>query len=79
MVLEDLGASITKALAGMASKAVIDEDAVNAMLKDLQRALLLADVNVALVRSAAWPRCFKCHLASFFAQSVSARRYSRIG
>ena len=50
MVLEDLGASLTKALSNMASKTVIDDDALGELLKDIQRALLLADVNVQLVR-----------------------------
>lgn len=51
MVLEDLGMSLTKALANMANRTVIDDEALNALLKDIQRALLLADVNVSLVGS----------------------------
>jgi len=49
MVLEDLGASLTKALSTLASKTVIDDEALGELLKDIQRALLLADVNVQLV------------------------------
>jgi len=44
----DLGASIRKALNKITGK-VIDEAAVKSLVKDLQRALLLGDVNVQLV------------------------------
>ncbi|KAJ3373051.1 Signal recognition particle [Allomyces arbusculus] len=49
MVLNDLGRKINSALASLAHKPAIDAEALDAMLKDLCRALLEADVNVKLV------------------------------
>lgn len=45
----DLGAGIRKALARITGAAVIDEQAVKELVKELQRALLQSDVNVKLV------------------------------
>ncbi len=45
----DLGEGIRKAIARITGKAVIDESAVKSLVKDLQRSLLLSDVNVELV------------------------------
>lgn len=45
----DLGEGIRKAIAKLTGKAVIDESVVKAMMKDIQRSLLLADVNIELV------------------------------
>lgn len=45
----DLGEGIRKAIAKLTGKAVIDESVVKAMVKDIQRALLMADVNIDLV------------------------------
>jgi hypothetical protein len=49
MVLAELGAKITNAIRTMTSKTVIDEETVDAMLKEIGTALLSADVNVRLV------------------------------
>ena len=50
MVLADLGRKINAALHSLSKATVIDEDVLNAMLKEIQRALLEADVNVRLVK-----------------------------
>ena len=47
--LEKLGASLTKALRKIIKNPLIDENAVKELVKDFQRALLQADVNVHLV------------------------------
>jgi signal recognition particle subunit SRP54 len=44
----DLGAGIRKAIAKITGK-VVDESAVRSLVKDLQRTLIMSDVNVALV------------------------------
>lgn len=49
MVLERLGASIYDALKKVFKAAVVDEAAVKELVRDIQRALLQADVNVQLV------------------------------
>lgn len=49
MVLADLGARLHGALNQLARAPVIDEKAVDALLKELCAALLEADVNVKLV------------------------------
>ncbi|KJE91727.1 signal recognition particle [Capsaspora owczarzaki ATCC 30864] len=49
MVLADLGRKITGALRNMTASAVIDEEVLDAMLKEICTALLEADVNVKLV------------------------------
>ncbi len=49
MVLEDLGKSLSIAIKKLMGKVVIDERAVNEFIRDLQRALLKADVKVDLV------------------------------
>eukprot|EP00126_Sphaerothecum_destruens_P010041 Sdes_comp20665_c0_seq2m15996 len=50
MVLADLGAKITGAVRKLTEATVIDEEALDAMLKEICRALLEADVNVVLVK-----------------------------
>lgn len=45
----DIGQGIRNALAKITGKAVIDKSAVKAMVKDIQRALILSDVNIELV------------------------------
>lgn len=50
MVLADLGRKITSALRSLSSATVINEEVLNAMLKDICSALLAADVNVVLVK-----------------------------
>ena len=50
MVLADLGRKINAALHSLSKATVINEDVLNAMLKEIQRALLEADVNVRLVK-----------------------------
>lgn len=49
MVLAELGNKITNALRHMNNVTVIDEEAVDAMLKEIGNALVMADVNVPLV------------------------------
>ncbi|MEK6816653.1 MAG: signal recognition particle receptor subunit alpha, partial [Nanoarchaeota archaeon] len=49
MVLEKLGTSLKNTLAKVAKSMFIDETLVNDIIKDIQRALLQADVNVKLV------------------------------
>ena len=49
MVLLELGNKIQKAVAGITRKSNIDDDALDQMLKEIQRALLESDVNVKLV------------------------------
>ncbi|MFW5929268.1 MAG: signal recognition particle protein Srp54 [Halobacteriota archaeon] len=49
MVLDDLGSSLQGALEKLAGKSRIDEEAVEEVVKDIQRALLQADVDVDLV------------------------------
>ncbi|NHI83507.1 MAG: signal recognition particle protein [Candidatus Thorarchaeota archaeon] len=49
MVLEGLGKSLNSALKRLFGAAVIDEDLVKELAKDIQRALLVADVDVNLV------------------------------
>jgi len=50
MVLADLGRKITNALNSLGKATVIDEDVLNAMLKEICTALLEADVNIRLVK-----------------------------
>ncbi len=49
MVLEKLGSNIYNAIQKLVKAPVVDEAAVKELVKDFQRALLQADVNVALV------------------------------
>ncbi len=49
MVLEKLGKTIHDAIRRLIGVAVIDEDLIKEIVKDIQRALLQADVNVELV------------------------------
>ena len=49
MVLEKLGTSLRNAVNRLRGKTVIDEAAITEFLRDVQRALLEADVNVKLV------------------------------
>ena len=49
MVLDNLGSSLKDTLKKIAGLGVVDKEAVQAILRDLQRALLQADVDVALV------------------------------
>jgi signal recognition particle subunit SRP54 len=51
MVLDHLGASLKDALKKLAGKTVVDRAAVEELVRDLQRALLGADVNVRLVKA----------------------------
>lgn len=50
MVLEGLGGRLTGALKRMTNATVIDQNALNEMLKEIARALLEADVNVRAVQ-----------------------------
>ena len=49
MVLGDLGSSLQSALEKVAGRSRIDEEAVEEVVRDIQRALLQADVDVSLV------------------------------
>ena len=49
MVLEKLGDSLKSTLSKIAKAVFVDEKLVNELVKDIQRALLQADVNVKLV------------------------------
>ncbi len=49
MVLDKLGTSLRKAVSRLRGRPVVDEAAINELLRDVQRALLEADVNVKLV------------------------------
>lgn len=49
MVLDNLGSSLKDTLKKIAGLGVVDKEAVQAVLRDLQRALLHADVDVSLV------------------------------
>ena len=51
MVLAELGSKITRALATMKNSTVLDEQVIDDMLKEIQRALLESDVNVRMVLS----------------------------
>ena len=46
----DLGKKLREALAKLTGKPYVDEDAVRALIKDLQRVLISSDVNVKLVQ-----------------------------
>ena len=50
MVLADLGRKLTDALNSLGKATVIDEEVLNAMLLEISRALLEADVNIRLVK-----------------------------
>ena len=50
MVLADLGRKLTDALNSVGKATVIDEEVLNAMLKEVCRALMEADVNIRLVK-----------------------------
>ncbi|KAJ9600630.1 hypothetical protein L9F63_026231 [Diploptera punctata] len=50
MVLADLGRKITSALRSLSNATVINEEVLNAMLKEICTALLEADVNILLVK-----------------------------
>ena len=49
MVLEKLGSSLKETLKKIAGSVFVDEKLINELVKDMQRALLQADVNVKLV------------------------------
>jgi len=49
MVLEKLGSSLKNTLSKIAKSMFVDEKLINELIKDIQRALLQADVNVKLV------------------------------
>ncbi|RLI47079.1 signal recognition particle protein Srp19, partial [Candidatus Bathyarchaeota archaeon] len=49
MSLERLGSSLYEALRKVFRAPVVDEETVKQLARDIQRALLLADVNVKLV------------------------------
>ena len=50
MVLAELGTKITKALQKITNSVLIDDSAVDAMLKEISAALIMADVNIKLIK-----------------------------
>ena len=52
MVMDKLGSSLRDTLKKIARANRIDEKTINEVVKDIQRALLSADVNVKLVMAA---------------------------
>lgn len=50
MVLAELGRKITTALRSLNNATIINEEVLNAMLKEIVTALLEADVNIRLVK-----------------------------
>ena len=50
MVLADLGRKINAALLSLNKATIINEEVLSNMLKEVQRALLEADVNIRLVK-----------------------------
>lgn len=50
MVLPELGRKITNALKSLSNATVINEEVLDAMLKEICAALLEADVNVSMVK-----------------------------
>lgn len=50
MVLADLGRKITHALRSLSNATVINEEVLNAMLKEICSALIESDVNVKMVK-----------------------------
>ena len=50
MVLADLGGRLQDALRSFATSAIVDEEALKVLLREMQRALLQADVNVKQVK-----------------------------
>ena len=50
MVLADLGRKITNALNSLGKATVIDEEVLNALLKEISLALMEADVNIKLIK-----------------------------
>lgn len=50
MVLADLGRKLNAALNSLSKETVIDQEAVDQMLKEICRALMESDVNVRLVQ-----------------------------
>eukprot|EP00003_Mantamonas_plastica_P021577 TRINITY_DN3517_c0_g2_i1.p1 TRINITY_DN3517_c0_g2~~TRINITY_DN3517_c0_g2_i1.p1 ORF type:complete len:509 (-),score=185.37 TRINITY_DN3517_c0_g2_i1:123-1607(-) len=51
MVLAELGRSITDAIGRMSRSKILDEDVINEMLRDIEFALLQADVRAAVVKT----------------------------
>ena len=49
MVLDSLGSSLKNTLKKIAGAVFVDDTLINELVKDIQRALLSADVNVKLV------------------------------
>uniref|UniRef100_A0A2I3S4N1 Signal recognition particle 54 kDa protein n=2 Tax=Pan TaxID=9596 RepID=A0A2I3S4N1_PANTR len=57
MVLADLGRKITSALRSLSNATIINEEVLNAMLKEVCTALLEADVNIKLVKQLRENKC----------------------
>jgi len=49
MMLGNLGKNLTKTMKKLAGMAIIDEEVVKEVVKDIQRALIQSDVNIKLV------------------------------
>jgi signal recognition particle subunit SRP54 len=50
MVLAELGSTISKALHKITQSVLIDDSAIDAMLKEICAALIMADVNIKLIK-----------------------------
>jgi len=74
MVLGKLGSSLHKAVQKLLRSSIVDEKAVKELVKDLQRALLQADVNVHLVMDLT-KRIESRALKEDMAPGVSRREY----
>ncbi|MFW9844604.1 MAG: signal recognition particle receptor subunit alpha, partial [Candidatus Thorarchaeota archaeon] len=74
MVLEGLGKSLNSALKKLFGASVIDEELVKELVKDIQRALLVADVDVSLVM-AITERVQKQALDETLARGISRREH----
>jgi len=74
MVLGKLGSSLHKAVQKLLRSSIVDEKAVKELVKDLQRALLQADVNVHLVMDLT-KRIESRSLKDDIAPGVSRREY----
>ena len=74
LVLEGLGKSLNSAMKKLCGASVIDEELVKELVKDFQRALLVADVDVKLVM-AITERVQKQALDENLARGVSRREH----
>lgn len=80
MVLTDLSRQLTAAISKLNAKGGVDKDAVKSVVKDVQLALMAADVNTTLVRKVRRRHCFRASSSPHPAPtSPSARLCARAG